>query len=91
MSLQVWDFIGPIGSILGSLQGYGEHGDERRLARELARSLYDGVATVRGPQNMAGVDKKEAVDAVDAVMKAFLPAFGIDTDGDGIPDEWGSL
>lgn len=89
--MNVWDFIGPVGQILGAIQAYTRHGDERQLARDLARALYEGVALARGHENMAGVDKREAVDAVDGVMRAFGPAFGVDTDGDGIPDEWGGI
>lgn len=89
--MNVWDYIGPLTQILGAIQSYTSHKDERKLARDLARALYEAVAAVRGHDNMAGVDKAEAVNAVDAVMKAFGPAFGADEDGNGIPDEWERL
>lgn len=85
-----WKYIDEVVTIRAAISAYTSHRDERRLARDIARAIYSAVADARGADNMAGVDKTEAVDAVDALVKAFGPAFGLD-DEDAVDDDdgWG--
>lgn len=90
----VWKYLDNVVALLASISAFGVHRDPRILAREIARNLYEAVEETLGTGNMGGVDKTAAVDAVDALIKAFGPAFGlrgVDTDGDGKIDEWSDL
>ena len=81
-----WKYLDDIVVLLAAIQSYMVHRDVRQLARDIAKALYNAVQDARGSDNMAGVDKGEAVDAVDSVIKAFGPAFGLDIE-EAVPDD----
>jgi hypothetical protein len=82
-----WKYLDNIVAAIAAIQAYMSHKQEARLAKALARTVYEAVEESIGPDKMGRVDKYELIEAVGAVVEALEPAFGLDND-DESDDPW---